>query len=152
MTQDLHCIAYVSSAKAAMSPPQLEKLLRDARLNNSTRAVTGVLLYAQGNFMQVLEGSRDRVTDTFRRIRHSRLHGGIIELANEAVQFRQFEGWSMAYCGATWENLMQFQAAFQPDASASGGVDLLKQFWSGSRGARHSHIHSQRRTPALRAA
>jgi hypothetical protein len=161
MNHDLHCLVYVSSATSEMSSPALELLLRKARMNNSNRGITGVLLYSGGNFMQVLEGPRDAVMDTYHRICLSKLHSGVTELTGEPVPCRQFAGWSMAYSRATWENLMEIQEAFAPGA-ASTGMELLKNFWSSSRAwvntrgpataAQPAHPPRALRAGALRAA
>jgi hypothetical protein len=55
-------IYYISSATAPMSTSDLLQLLRQCRDNNASRSVTGMLLYANGTFLQVLEGP-DQVID-----------------------------------------------------------------------------------------
>jgi Sensors of blue-light using FAD len=49
-------IVYASSASEAFTGPELQVLLDQARQKNAKFAVTGMLLYKDGNFMQVLEG------------------------------------------------------------------------------------------------
>jgi hypothetical protein len=135
-----------------MSPSALEVLLRKSRMNNSTCGVSGVLLYTGGNFLQVLEGPRHAVMDTYNRIRLSKLHSGVTELISEAAPARQFAGWSMAYTRATWENLVRIQEAFVPNAPAATGMDLLKNFWSANRASPIARPLPVREIGALRAA
>lgn len=54
-------LVYVSSAVKLFSSAELQQLLRGARENNSSRDITGMLLYKDGNFMQVLEGEKEPV-------------------------------------------------------------------------------------------
>jgi hypothetical protein len=149
MNTDLHCIAYVSSARRELSHAQLEVLLRKARLNNSTHAITGILLYSGGNFLQVLEGPTHTVMPAYNRIRLSALHGDLIELSSQAVQARQFAGWSMAHVNVTWESLMRIQAAFHPDLDHATAIVLLKDYWSANRsGVRVRRARTPRPTPS----
>jgi hypothetical protein len=49
-------LVYVSSATKPFSPDELSELLAQARVDNAALGITGMLLYSNGNFMQVLEG------------------------------------------------------------------------------------------------
>jgi hypothetical protein len=49
-------ISYLSQASAPMSADQLIALLMQCRTNNAERGLTGMLLYGNGTFLQVLEG------------------------------------------------------------------------------------------------
>ncbi len=49
-------LVYVSSAVVPFTPAALVDLLATSHKNNSKSAVSGMLLYKDGNFMQALEG------------------------------------------------------------------------------------------------
>ena len=53
------CLIYASSATKAMSQDELKALLAKARTNNQRDNITGMLLYNDGNFLQVLEGEAE---------------------------------------------------------------------------------------------
>jgi hypothetical protein len=127
--RSLHRILYVSAAAQTLTPAELDELLLVARANNALNDVTGALLYADGDFMQLLEGPREQVTETFRRIERSPMHRGVIALMNDPVDQREFATWSMAYSPATWDELKQAERACR--GSADVGVALLKQFATG---------------------
>jgi len=93
----LRAIVYVSSATRPMGVPELEALLAEARTLNLENAVTGILLYKNGYFMQCFEGREEDVHDTYARIRASRQHTNIVELMNEQVDARSFPDWQMGY-------------------------------------------------------
>jgi Sensors of blue-light using FAD len=133
----LRSIVYVSTAVKPMPEAELESLLIEARGLNLEAQVTGVLLYADGNFMQCFEGSEESMQVTYDRIRASKRHTGIIELLNESVSMRSFEDWFMGYRLARKSELLslstaqwrrQAGAAIAPK-SESSGLELLKQFW-----------------------
>jgi hypothetical protein len=60
---DVH-IVYASSALQPFTTSELQGLLEQARPKKSTLAVTGMLLYKDGNFMEVLEGEEEAVTNS----------------------------------------------------------------------------------------
>jgi len=138
---DLRAIVYVSSATQLMSVPQLESLLVVARGLNLESAVTGVLLYSDGNFMQYFEGSEESVRVTYERIRASRRHKDIIEILNERVAQRSFPDWQMGFAQPTQSELLalskarwQSMAGEAPGSSdISPGLALLQDFWKRAR-------------------
>jgi len=90
-------IAYVSTATKLFSPAELREMLKESNMRNKAAGVTGMLLYKDGQFMQVLEGTAEAVTETFSRISRDRRHHGIMVLAKGSVQERRFPEWSMAF-------------------------------------------------------
>jgi hypothetical protein len=93
----LFCIAYVSTASKLFGPAELREMLKESNKHNKEAGVTGMLLYKDGQFMQVLEGEAEAVTETFSRISKDSRHHGIKVLLKGAVQERRFPGWSMAF-------------------------------------------------------
>ncbi len=138
---DLRAIVYVSTAIQLMSVSQLESLLLVARGLNLEDAVTGVLLYSDGNFMQYFEGSEESVRVTYERIRASRQHKDIIEILSERVAQRSFPDWQMGFAQPTQSELLalstarwQSMAVEAPGSSAiSPGLALLQDFWKRAR-------------------
>lgn len=90
-------IVYLSSATSLLNDAELQDLLAQARKRNQELGITGLLLYADGNVMQVLEGPRQRIESVMRDIENDHRHHGILELINESIEERQFPDWSMAY-------------------------------------------------------
>ncbi len=59
-------LIYVSSSTRAFSDADLVALLEQSQEKNARLDITGMLLYKDGNFMQVLEGPDDAVRQLFR--------------------------------------------------------------------------------------
>jgi hypothetical protein len=72
-------------------------MLKEANENNTKSGITGMLLYKDGQFMQVLEGPEEAVRATFRRIDKDPRHHGVMVLLKGPVEERRFPGWSMAF-------------------------------------------------------
>jgi len=72
-------------------------MLKEANERNAKSGVTGMLLYKDGQFMQVLEGPEEAVKATFRRIELDSRHHGIMVLVKGPAEDRRFPNWSMAF-------------------------------------------------------
>ncbi len=93
----MYFIVYVSSAAHEFRTPELLGLLDRARVNNARLGVTGMLVYKDGNFMQVLEGEEAVVRDLATRIGSDSRHRGLIRLIEGPQDQRQFPEWSMGF-------------------------------------------------------
>lgn len=95
--RELRALAYISTATHIPSASEIDHLLDRARQRNLSEGVTGMLLYSHGRFMQVIEGPSDGVDRVFEAILADGLHTDVIELLDDAIRKRDFEGWAMAY-------------------------------------------------------
>jgi hypothetical protein len=137
----LHRVIYVSSSRIPFSDQDLVELLTIAQRNNHRVGISGMLLYNDGNWLQVLEGSREAVRSMFMRIRVDNRHQDVIQVLDEPIDSRLFDQWSMGFrnlSGADLSSLPGFTdfmnkgsnpRAFRPDAS--GCLEILRMFRDG---------------------
>ena len=92
----LYRLVYMSSAADRFVSSGLDDILRRSRRNNGRDGVSGLLIYHDGNFLQILEGDEDRVLSCYRRIISDSRHTGCMLLKSEEVSERVFEGWNLA--------------------------------------------------------
>lgn len=90
-------LVYVSSAIKPFTQPQLLQLLAQSRADNERCNVTGMLLYKNGNFMQVLEGEESDVRGVHKKISTDMRHRGLLVLLQRHQQARDFAAWSMGF-------------------------------------------------------
>jgi hypothetical protein len=90
-------VVYVSSSTQTFAQSDLQTLLQKARDKNTQLDLTGMLLYKDGNFMQVLEGKEEVVTELVEIIKHDTRHKGVLELLRGTSEQRMFPNWSMGY-------------------------------------------------------
>jgi hypothetical protein len=90
-------LVYISSATQPFSVDDLSTLLAVSRKNNAELGITGMLLYKDGNFMQVLEGDERTVRALYEKIGVDPRHSGEITLLQGFVDERQFPDWSMGF-------------------------------------------------------
>jgi hypothetical protein len=90
-------LVYVSSAVTPFSPAELADLLAISHLRNAPLGITGMLLYKDGNVMQVLEGDEAAVRKLYAKIMRDPRHRGVLTLIQGPVEDRQFPDWSMGF-------------------------------------------------------
>lgn len=96
---DLVSLVYTSTAVRPLGDDALSGLLAQSRDANGARDVTGMLLYRDGRFIQVLEGARAVVTALAAAIARDGRHRGMRILLLEGTSARQFPDWTMGYQG-----------------------------------------------------
>lgn len=92
-----YSLLYVSSARQPFEPSELSLLLQRAVERNTQVGITGMLLYKDGNFMQLLEGDEQAVNELYQRIAADPRHRGAITLLKGEVPERSFADWSMGF-------------------------------------------------------
>jgi hypothetical protein len=102
-------ITYLSQASAPMSAEQLLALLMQCRTNNGARDITGMLLYGNGTFLQVLEGDDEVVDRLVETIAADPRHTGMRRLARKTIDRRQYADWSMGFERITSDGLRQVE-------------------------------------------
>jgi len=68
----------------------LTGILLHARKNNEKNGITGALICREDLFIQMLEGPRDKVTETFARIERDERHVNVTELFCSGIDQRLF--------------------------------------------------------------
>ena len=80
-----------------MSDKDLLYLLEQSRARNERHGITGMLLYKNGHFMQVLEGDEADVMQVFADIERDKRHKNVDVLRTEYIQHRNFPDWTMGF-------------------------------------------------------
>jgi hypothetical protein len=98
-------VTYVSSATRPFPTAYLAQLLEVWRVNNAAREVTGLLLFKDGNFMQVIEGEEPNVRGLYEKLQLEPRHTGMLKLLEEKISTRVFQDWSMGFKNLDDEDL-----------------------------------------------
>ena len=93
----LYRLMYMSTSRNFMSEGELEQLLEGARQRNAADGITGMLIYVEGHFLQIIEGSKESVERLSKRIAADPRHSGIIHLMAGPIDRRAFADWSMGF-------------------------------------------------------
>ncbi len=103
----LEQVIYISSASSFMSDDDLSLLLNQARKNNRHLNLTGMLVYCEGSFIQVLEGNKDSLDNLFAKILRDPRHHNCQLLLRNPIETRLFEDWYMGFKSVSHQ---QFEA------------------------------------------
>lgn len=133
----MRCVVYISQESRRLRQTDILDILRISRINNSVRGFTGVLLYYDGTFLQVLEGENEAVAGLLDVLRHDRRHKDVRVILDEPTTARHFPDWTMAFvdlaelpAGERWlcRNLNRPLAELQSDELAERIRRLIGTF------------------------
>jgi hypothetical protein len=140
----------MSSAVDLPSQADIDHLLARARRRNESEDVTGILLYDEGSFFQVIEGPADGVGRVYAAILADPLHYNVLELLDDKINARDFDGWAMAYrsidLGAVGPADAMTAKLNAPPGDLSAVHHLLAAFWNGGLGARYQSVTGSKPT------
>lgn len=93
----MHRIIYISTAADGLTDAAVADIVATAERDNPINQLTGFLLYNQRNFLQMLEGPRDRIGSLMRRIISDERHHGIVMMVDEEIAARSCADWQMRW-------------------------------------------------------
>ncbi|BDT76612.1 blue-light sensor BLUF [Polynucleobacter yangtzensis] len=116
--KDLVELSYQSEAVSDMSFLGLMRLLESARAFNQTNGISGILLYDNQQFGQIIEGERASVMKAWKRIQEDKRHHRIELLEIREISERSYPDWLLRFYGG--ETLTRDYPAL---AEMVGGMD-----------------------------
>ncbi|WP_260235821.1 BLUF domain-containing protein [Curtobacterium sp. ZW137] len=123
---------YMSAATVPFNSSDLDEVLRTARHRNAEAGLSGLLIFKDGRFMQLLEGPREAVLERYARIVDDPRHTDVGLLVEENIHTRRFADWSMAFHreadGALPEGFSTFLTGGDTSADHSRSRELLRWF------------------------
>jgi hypothetical protein len=90
-------LLYTSVLSKNHSSEVIQEILEKGRASNARNGITGILLFRNGEFLQLLEGDMFNVYFTFKKIRDDERHYKIRILHESPIESRLFSSWTMAY-------------------------------------------------------
>lgn len=117
MSSLIHLI-YNSASTIPVSAQDLEMLLFKARNKNAALDITGMLIYVDGCFFQILEGPQDAVDALATTIKSDPRHTRMTTIIREPIAKRSFKEWTMGYA--------------RVDANQIGEIEGFTDFFSTS--------------------
>ena len=95
--QSIYHLSYISTGCDHLKFEQIKDLLECSVKNNKRDGITGILIYCNKLFFQILEGDKSTVDALFDKLCIDPRHDNIIKLQACFVERRQFENWNMAF-------------------------------------------------------
>ncbi len=112
----MYHLVYTSHATNPFTEMSLLQLLDQSRVFNKQHDISGILLYLQGKFIQVLEGDKQEVNDLYARIEKDRRHKKVTRVIEGNAPDRIFKGWSMGFKRLTHDEFKKLSGYQDMDA------------------------------------
>lgn len=117
----MRSLVYASRSLEPFDDDELVRLLTRARACNEEHAVTGMLAYAAGSFLQLIEGDEEDVEVIWDRIRMDPRHTGLRVLQDGPARQRLFGEWSMGFAHPEQDRLEETLPGYR----AGGGYPFV---------------------------
>ena len=86
-------ISYVSTVDRELNEKEIIEVLDWSKNWNNNHNITGLLLYSEGNFFQVIEGEEEDIKSLFERIKQDSRHHNIIKIFEREIHKEAFDGY-----------------------------------------------------------
>ena len=135
--QELIQVIYISVAGYKMSEEDLMGILQHARAKNAAKWISGMLIYNEGVFLQVLEGPKAEVEALLDVILGDGRHHDFRVLADGPIAQKEFADWTMGFVDTSglaqdmdgyadyWDTLND------PQLDQGAAKQIIKQFQQG---------------------
>ena len=118
-------LTYLSQETSPLSAQSLLELLQQCHEKNPRLGITGILIYANGTFLQTLEGEETVVEELAAKIQADPRHQAFKVLSRDTVDRRAYDEWTMGF-----ERLTDQALASEPALKAFQLTDFNPEFLS----------------------
>jgi hypothetical protein len=91
-------LLHVIFAIRLMDNDELLTLHQLSQKNNEKSEITGMLLYQEDNFMQMIEGNKAGVLELYDKVAMDKRHKDMYKIMSGQINKRNFNDWSMGFC------------------------------------------------------
>ncbi|CAN5171884.1 hypothetical protein BH23BAC2_BH23BAC2_10660 [soil metagenome] len=88
-----YAIPYVSTANIDLPEQEIDTIMAKTKEYNSGQKITGILLYNERNFFQLIEGEKSTVQNLYEKIEQDHRHKDIIKILEKAVFNPAYDGY-----------------------------------------------------------
>ncbi|WP_269526804.1 BLUF domain-containing protein [Coraliomargarita parva] len=96
-SESLYQIMYLSSATTELNGDALMKLLEGSRERNARKGITGLMLFADGSILHIIEGKETVIKELFEKIQSDSRHRGLQVLWSKTIPKRDFPDYKMGF-------------------------------------------------------
>lgn len=129
-----YAIVYVSTASNDLKEPEIKTMLEESVIWNNRHGLTGILLYSEGNFFQIIEGEETVILDLFESIKQDPRHHNVIQIFGKEIHKEAYDGYKsdFIYSNADY-NSKKFETYLEQievldDSTQKAVKNMLKVF------------------------
>jgi hypothetical protein len=124
----MYYLIYTSQTRHSWDDAALIELLKRSIELNAENEITGMLVFLQDRFIQLLEGTEAQVKSTFGRIVNDKRHEKVRIILQGELEKRIFSGWSMGFKTLQNDEFLKY-----------GGFRSIDVFFENDQITDHSH-------------
>lgn len=95
-----YAIAYVSTASKDLKESEIKTILENSVAWNNRQGLTGILLYSEGNFFQIMEGEEGVIKDLFESIKQDPRHHNVLQIFGKEIHREAYDGYKADFISA----------------------------------------------------
>ena len=99
-----HILSYVSTANIYPHSLEIHELFRQTEHTNNDLGISGMLVYSDGHFFQILEGDKEDVLNVYSKIIKDNRHYDIIKILDAPCSHRFFYRFNIPYKAINEDN------------------------------------------------
>lgn len=88
-----YAIVYVSTATPDLEESEIKNVLRNSKSWNNEHDITGLLLFSEGNFFQIIEGEKSLIHELFENIQSDKRHRNIMQIFGKDIHKEAYDGY-----------------------------------------------------------
>ncbi|MFN4761503.1 BLUF domain-containing protein [Gillisia sp. Q332] len=95
-----YAIVYVSTASKDLKDSEIKNILEESVAWNNGHDLTGILLYSEGNFFQIIEGEESVIKDLFESIKQDSRHIDVLQIFGKEIHKKAYDGYKADFIAA----------------------------------------------------
>ena len=92
-----HTVCYISNKSEHVNKKDIQEIFETTQKNNKSRNITGILLYLENSFFQVLEGDRQELVAVFNTIEMDDRHENIFVVIDKPIDKQTFKDYKSGF-------------------------------------------------------
>lgn len=88
-----YAIVYVSTATPDLEESEIKNVLSNSKSWNNEHDITGLLLFSEGNFFQIIEGEKSLIHELFENIQSDKRHRNIMQIFGKDIHKEAYDGY-----------------------------------------------------------
>lgn len=88
-------LVYVSNRKPSCTQEEIDKILASCKKNNPALNITGILLYSDTKFIQLVEGDAKVIMQLYDKIKLDSRHSNTMMISYGPIKDKAFPSWHM---------------------------------------------------------
>ncbi len=115
---ELSYLIYKSVPVDNISEKSLLEIAEGSKENNIDNGLTGLLVYGNNTFVQVLEGAEQDIETLYQKLLADKRHSNVTVVKRGELERRYFPSWSMGFHSVSKEEMQLIDKAIEEETTA----------------------------------